>query len=93
MCTLFKNSNIGIKGAKTYGLKDIAKSMYENNLINELWDKKISDGSDAMVTVWKINNDSNLNLINDYRMNNIINYNKMDCKVLYNIMTYLRNNH
>ena len=61
--------------------------------INELWDKKISDGSDAMVTVWKINNDSNLNLINDYRMNNIINYNKMDCKVLHDIMTYLRNNH
>ena len=93
MCTLFKKSIIGIKGAKTYGLKDIAKSMYKNKLIKEIWQENVSDGVDAMITVWKISNETNLNLINDYRMNNIINYNKMDCKVLHDIMTYLRNNH
>ena len=93
MCTFFKKSNIGIKGAKTYGLKDIAKSMYKNNLIKEIWQENVSDGVDAMITVWKINNETNLNLINDYRMNNIINYNKIDCKILHDILTYLRKNH
>lgn len=99
MYTLFKSGNIGIRGAKTYGLKDVAKHMREHNFIPEIWEdqkeqntESVNDGMGAIVTAWKINNDTH-NLENDPRMSNIVLYNRMDCKILHDIMKYIRKNH
>ena len=92
MCTLFKEGNVGIRGVKTYGLKDVANHMFLHNLIPEIWDSNNSNcinGTNAIVNAYQINK----NMQTDPRMNDIIKYNKIDCKILYDIMKYIRNNH
>ncbi len=99
MCTMFKNGNIGVKGAKTYGLKDIAKAMYNHKMIKHIWnnDDGVSDGFGAMMAVWQINNELNkrnyTKISDDSRMNTVISYNLEDCRILHEIMNYLRKNH
>lgn len=95
MYTLFRELGIGVKGARSYGLKDIGKAMYENKLINYTWDKTTNLGN-TMVTAWSINKNLSKNnyskLTDDVRMNDIINYNKVDCKILKIILQYMRDN-
>ena len=97
LCTLFKNENIGIKGATTYGLKDVAQAMKSHNMINTYWKPGIFNGVETIAMAWNINNEmesKNYNkLLDDPRMNNIIEYNKTDCVILHEILTYLKRNH
>ena len=77
---------IAIKGAFTYNLKDISKSLAKNNLIKTLW-KEDMDGSDAMIYALQWYQDKQPN--NDI-MNKIIEYNFVDCQVLYEILELLQ---
>ena len=91
MCKIFINEPICIKGSKKFGLKDIALAMSNHNLININWNKcKIADGLTAMIQAinYYHNKSKNKKIIN-----HIIKYNKIDCKIIYKIITYLRNNH
>ena len=79
---------ITVKGSFNYSLKSIARSMYDNNMIDTCWDKDsvCSNGLNAMYYAYKIyKNDYN----NDI-MDSIINYNEIDCKVMYEILKYIR---
>lgn len=95
--TLFKNENIAIKGATSYGLKDIAQAMKINGMIKNYWRPGIFDGIETIALAWSINNELELNnynkIIDDPRMNCIIEYNETDCKILHEIINYLRENH
>jgi len=86
---LFINIPIFVKNAFSYSLKYIANAMYLNNLIATKWeDNTCNNGLDALIIA---NNyyDNKKNNITD--MKDIINYNEIDCKVLYEILNYIKN--
>ena len=91
MCKVFIDEPICVNGSKKFGLKDIASAMSKHKLININWNKcKIGDGFSAMIQAinYYHNKINNKKIIND-----IIKYNKIDCKIVYEIVTYLRNKH
>ena len=87
---LFYNNKIVVKGALNFSLKSIAKAMYSNKMIESNWDSDnlCSDGLTAMhmaLTLYENEDD-----INSSIMNSIANYNMIDCKVMWEILKYLR---
>ena len=85
---IFVNEPIIIKGSMSYKLKNIAKSMKQMNMINITWDNDITDGLTAMMSAVEYykNNDKKI-------MDEIEEYNKVDCEVMCEIITYLRKYH
>ena len=88
---------IGIKGCLSYGLKVITKSFYEHGFIKTHYeDSCISDGADAAVGAFKANLECKKNgvLFSQHNLTQeIVKYNEVDCKVLQEILYYLRENH
>lgn len=92
---LFKNEPILIKGLYSYKLKDVVKIMNLHNFININWDT-INNALEAMILTWELNDyaiKNNIKLYNTSKFNSIIKYNEIDCKVMYEIMNYLKKNH
>jgi hypothetical protein len=88
---LFINNKIVVKGAFNFSLKSIANAMFKNNFISTCWDSNsiCSNGLEAMLLAYKYyKTKENKNVLND-----IIRYNMIDCKVMYEILLYLRNNY
>lgn len=93
---LFKQEPISIKGSLGYGLKSIAKAMYSHGMIETVWDGSIDDGLSAMVGAWKASEEAlekNIDMRTTPKMRDIIKYNEVDCKTLYEILDYLRKYH
>jgi hypothetical protein len=91
---LFLDNNIVVKGALNFSLKTVATSMYKNKLITTCWDTSsiCCNGLNAMYLAYNLykNNDhvdSNNNI-----MKEIIKYNIIDCQVMWEMLSYLRNN-
>lgn len=89
MCKVFTDEPICIKGAKKFGLKEITKAMNINKMINTNWnDCVIKDGMTAMIQA--INYYKSLN--KDKKIiKEIVKYNNVDCKTVYEIVNYLKN--
>ena len=94
---VFHEEPIGVKGCLNFGLKNIAKAFHKHGYIKTIWENgPCSDGADAAIGAYKV--DQNIKkyggsfkeapLIKD-----IEKYNEVDCKVLEEIITYLRKNH
>lgn len=83
---VFINEPITINGALDYSLKTIAKALKKHNLIKSIWDttSQCSNGLNAMILADNLYN-SNTDVINDPIMKEIIYYNEIDCKVLWEI--------
>ena len=92
---LFTKNNIVVKGALNFSLKSIAKAMYQNNMIKSCWDKEspCSNGLNAMLLAYKLYKHNNIVTNEEPIMRDITYYNMIDCKVLWEILRYLRNNH
>jgi hypothetical protein len=90
---VFINEPITIKGALNYSLKTIAKVMYNHGLINTQWSSESTcmNGLDALIQANKIYK-NNIN-VTKQDMTDIIYYNEIDCKVLYEIHNYIRKYH
>ena len=88
----FKDNNILILDSLNFSLKSIATSMYKYGLIQSIWNNEITSGSDAMFFSWqeyiKYNN---INSSDKFR--DVIFYNEIDCKTMYEIFEYLKSNH
>ena len=92
---LFREEPIVVKGSLKYKLKSISKAMYNLNLITTSWDSsnECSSGLAAMLIASKLYK-NNKNITNNNKiMKDIIKYNETDCKVLWDILRYLRKNH
>jgi len=90
---IFKQEPIVIKGCFKFGLKAIASAMKDNGLINTEMDSVCNSGMNAMITAYKyycekLENNSDPDIMKD-----IEKYNRFDCQVLYDIISYLRKNH
>ena len=70
--------------------------MYKNNLILTKWEDNTLDGLDAMLVAWYAEKECNRNNIDSIRefhdMDSIVKYNEIDCKVMWDILKYIRDN-
>jgi predicted RecB family nuclease len=92
---LFLDNNIVVKGALNFSLKTVANAMYKNKLINTCWDIKssCSNGLQAMYLAYNLyKNNIHVDETNPI-MKEIIKYNIIDCKVMWEMLSYLRNNY
>ena len=80
------------KGCFKFGLKDIAKAMRSHGMINASIGSSCDSGMTAMVKAWECYNTCE-DPCNSEIMLDIARYNEFDCKVLWEIITYLRDNH
>ena len=92
LCKFFKESGLILPGQMGYGLKSVATVMHKNNFIHTIWgnDSDISDGLNAMIEAirtYKYRPEHK-----DIFFSNVLNYNYVDCKVMEEIMNYLRSN-
>jgi len=94
MYKIFETTPIVIKGAFRFKLKNIANAFYKNGFIKTQWkDDKITDGFSAMMSAIELYR-SNTNISDEIIIyKKIILYNEIDCKVIWEIVNYLRKNH
>lgn len=101
MCKVFIDEPIVIKGAKKFNLKEIAKTMVSHGMIQSKWNfNGPENGLAAMleaIDYYRYMNSSNRNAVDDNKfitmMASIVDYNEIDCKVVWEIVCYLRTNH
>jgi hypothetical protein len=87
-CAVFRQEPIVIKNATKFNLKDIANTMYGHGLIKTKWDSNgPTTGLDAMIDAANCYKTGELS-----SMSSIGYYNEVDCKVVYEIVEYLRIN-
>ena len=94
---LFYDEPVVVKGALNFSLKSIAKALYKNDLIESSWDSSspCSNGLTAMILAneiyEKVCKKTINNITHDPVMKEIIKYNEIDCKVMWEIHNLLRN--
>jgi hypothetical protein len=93
MYSVFTSEPIVVKGALNFRLKTIGKAMYKLGLIDILWeDNEVTDGLAAMMHAVKYYT-GDVENTNVSIMDTIVDYNEIDCKVIWAIIKYLRLNH
>ena len=88
----FKNEPIIIKDCFNFGLKNVGKALYNHKFISTTWDST-DNGLDAMIQFKEIceqNKDKNIPLKRYTDISDIVNYNRIDCIVLTEILMFLR---
>jgi hypothetical protein len=88
---VFIKEPILIKGALNFSLKTIAKTLYNHKLIESTWktSSPCSNGLNAMILANNLYN-KNANIDNEPVMKEIIYYNEIDCKVMYEIHNLMK---
>jgi predicted RecB family nuclease len=85
-----------VRGAMSFGLKAVAKAMHRQRLIETLWDDGPTDGLGAMVGGWWCAEEARrrgVPLIDIEFMQEIVQYNEVDCRVMMEIVSYFRAKH
>jgi hypothetical protein len=95
---IFTAEPIVIHGCLTFGLKEVAKAFHQHGLIETLWDTTNScqNGASAMVIAYQANHEAKRRQISMTELpviSEMVQYNEVDCKVMAEIMAYLRANH
>lgn len=86
---------IAITGAFNFGLKSIAKAMHAGGFISTTWSHSPMDGLGAMVGVWSAAHEAaatGTSLSTHPLMIEIARYNEVDCRVMSEIVAWLREN-
>lgn len=90
----FRMEPIIVKGIFKFGLKSIGKALYENKLIKTTWDEENDNGLDAMIKFKEIcMKNKKIPLKRYIIIKEIIDYNRIDCKVLQEIHELLVKNY
>jgi hypothetical protein len=90
---VFRAQPIVVKGAFSFGLKSIARAMRGHGLIETHWGEGLADGAGAMAGAWAAAADSRArgrSLSESPVMQEIARYNEVDCRVMAEILDYLR---
>ena len=91
-----RDEPIVVRGALGFGLKAIANAMHSHGLIETDWADSPVDGLGAMVGAWRCDEEARGKGVpmNELPlMVEITRYNEVDCKVMMEIVRYLRKNH
>jgi hypothetical protein len=92
MHQLFLTNNIVVNGSLDFKLKNIANAMQRNRLIESHWDSTnpCANGLDAMYMAYKEYTINRCLDKDNEIITNIAKYNEIDCKVMWEILKYLR---
>jgi predicted RecB family nuclease len=90
---VFRAEPVVIRGALGFGLKEIARALHGHGFIETLWEDSSLDGLGAMTGAWWCYEEAvrqgqpveDLDL-----MREIVRYNEIDCRVLMDVMGFLR---
>lgn len=84
-----------VRGAHGFGLKAVANAMHDLGLTETRWDDGPGDGLGAMVGAWRCERETpeGGRLIDRKLMQDIRSYNKVDCKVMMELVRHLRRHH
>ena len=89
---VFKQEPVVLKDCFAFGLKEISAAMRKHGMITTKIDSECDNGLKAMIKAWDCYK-SEENPDKCAVMKDIEVYNKFDCKVLWDMHTYLRENH
>ena len=85
-----------VRGAMNFGLKSVARAMKSHGYIQTIWEDGPTDGLGAMVGAWWSAGEAQrlgVDMAQVDLMREIERYNEVDCKVMMEIVAYLRANH
>ena len=85
-----------VPGTSGFGLKEVANGLYHHGKIRTSWENSPVDGQGAMVGAWRCDRDvaeKGIRLEETALMQEIRKYNQVDCRVMQEILDYLRKNH
>tara|TARA_B100000214_G_scaffold372191_2_gene349967 strand:+ start:3740 stop:5374 length:1635 start_codon:yes stop_codon:yes gene_type:complete len=87
----FRTEPVIVQGVFKFGLKEIGTALYKNGLINTTWGEN-DNGLDSMIRFKKICLERNKNIpLKRYNeISEIVEYNMIDCRVLFEIVEVLR---
>lgn len=88
-----KEQPVTVRGAFNFGLKAIAKAMHVHGLIQTLWNDGPADGLGAMVGAWRCHHEASqrgVSMTEIDLMREIERYNEVDCKVMAEVLMFLR---
>jgi len=88
---VFITKSIAVKGAYDYKLKNIAAAMKKNGMIQTNLEADCTNGAMAMIRAWQCYQKYQVPTSAPI-MKDIVRYNQYDCKVMYDILKYLRRN-
>jgi len=88
----FRTQPIIVQGVFKFGLKSIGKALYNHNLIKTTWNDN-DNGLDSMIQFKKacIDHKKRIPLKRNSIISEVIDYNRIDCQVLFEIIQLLRN--
>ena len=90
LCDIFTSEPIVVKGALCFKLKEVANALFSHGLITTYWDSDVTDGLSAMTSAIQYYNKINKTEEDEKIMNDIIKYNKIDCRALWDILKCIR---
>lgn len=91
-----KAEPVVVRGALGFGLKAIGKALHSHGLIETEWTDGPTDGLGAMVGAWRAAveaKERGVTLRQIALMQDIERYNEVDCRVMYEVINYLRQYH
>ncbi len=91
-----KPEPVVVRGAMAFGLKAVARAMRQHGCIQTEWTDGPADGLGAMVGAWSCADEAaaaGVRLIDVPLMQDIGHYNEVDCRVMQELVSYLRANH
>jgi len=92
---VIKEEPVTVHGAFGFSLKEMAKPMKQYGLIRTSWMEGPVDGLGATVGAWHCNIETQktgINMVDQPLMQDIVKYNEVDCKVMMEILEYIRAN-
>jgi hypothetical protein len=93
---VFRAEPVMVRGAMGFGLKAVAKALHGHGLIETSWGESKVDGLGAMVGAWWCDAEARaqgVSMRSIPLMAEITAYNEVDCKVMMEIITVLREGH
>ena len=93
---VMRREPVVVKGALSFGLKPVTNAMQAHGMIETHWEDNLVDGLGAMVGAWRcdeIARDTGVRMTDLTLMKDIAHYNEVDCRVMMEIVRYLRMNH
>ena len=92
---VMRQESVVVKGAWGFGLKAVVKAMHRHKLIKTDWADSPVDGLGAMVGAWHCDakaHKKGTSMADEPLMKDIAAYNEVDCRVMMEIVRYLRAN-
>ena len=96
LAKVIREEPVVVRGALGFGLKEVANAFYCHSLIQTNWADSPVDGLGAMVGAWHCDDEvqkRGIPMGEIALMKEIAQYNEVDCKVMMEIVGYLRENH